>query len=393
MIVGIDASNLRAGGGLTHLVHLLAAADPRKHGFERVIVWGGRLTLARLADRPWLEKRTDSWLDRSLPWRVLWQRYRLPKYVGATGIDVLFAPGGTVLCSFEPIVTMSRNLLPFDATGLRRYAGHAQMIRVGLLRWTQIRSFARANGVIFLTQYAKNIVLQATGPIRGKTVVIPHGINAQFFVPPRTQTTQAPDTQQQIRLVYVSIVDVYKHQDHVAKAVAKLRAHGFPVTLDLIGPAYGPALRKLQRVLRRLDPQRSFIRYWGPVPYERLPQEYARADVGIFASSCENLPNILLEMMASGLPVACSNRGPMPAVLGDAGVYFDPENPESIADAIRALIVDRELARQKAWAAFERAQHYRWERTVEETFRFLAEVVSGPATSTIHSRSCAASSP
>jgi len=45
--------------------------------------------------------------------------------------------------------------------------------------------------------------------------------------------------------------------------------------------------------------------------------------------------NILVEAMASGLPIACSNRGPMPEVLGDAGVYFDPEDPHDIARALR----------------------------------------------------------
>lgn len=42
MILGIDASNIRAGGGVTHLVELLRAANPSVHGFEKVIVWGDR---------------------------------------------------------------------------------------------------------------------------------------------------------------------------------------------------------------------------------------------------------------------------------------------------------------------------------------------------------------
>jgi glycosyltransferase involved in cell wall biosynthesis len=50
------------------------------------------------------------------------------------------------------------------------------------------------------------------------------------------------------------------------------------------------------------------------------------------------MPNILLEAMAAGLPIACSNRGPMPEVLGTAGLYFNPENPAEIACAIRTVI-------------------------------------------------------
>ena len=66
------------------------------------------------------------------------------------------------------------------------------------------------------------------------------------------------------------------------------------------------------------------------IPYHELHSEYKDADLGVFASSCENLPIILIEKMASGLPIACSNKGPMPEVLGSAGVYFDPENSYEI---------------------------------------------------------------
>lgn len=380
MIIGIDASNIRAGGGLTHLVQLLAAADPSRHGFERVVVWAEGPTLARLGDRPWLEKRSDGWLNGSLVRRLLWQQSRLSGLARAAGVDVLLAPGGTALCDFRPLVTMSRNLLPFDAKALRRYVWRREIIRLTVLRYIQTWSFRRADGVIFLTAYARQTVLQATGAIRGRTVVIPHGVDGRFLRPPRPRESRGrPQPRCPLRLVYVSIVDFYKHQGEVAQAVAKLRAEGLPLVLDLIGPAYRPALRKLRRVLRRLDPERAFLRYRGAVPYEGLPQEYSRADIGIFASSCENLPNILLEMMASGLPIACSDRGPMPEVLGSAGVYFDPEDPASIAAAIRRLVEEPETAEKLAWAAFERAGNYSWERCARETFSFLSEVAAKTA--------------
>jgi hypothetical protein len=52
MIVGIDASNIRSGGGVTHLKELLAAAEPNRQGVQHVIVWGGRATLGQLPERP-----------------------------------------------------------------------------------------------------------------------------------------------------------------------------------------------------------------------------------------------------------------------------------------------------------------------------------------------------
>jgi glycosyltransferase involved in cell wall biosynthesis len=94
----------------------------------------------------------------------------------------------------------------------------------------------------------------------------------------------------------------------------------------------------------------------------------------VFASSCENLPNILLEAMASGLPIACSNRLPMPEVLGPAGVYFDPLRPRQIEDALRQLFHDAQLRRHLAVAAFERAGQFSWSDCARDTFRFLADV-------------------
>jgi glycosyltransferase involved in cell wall biosynthesis len=86
------------------------------------------------------------------------------------------------------------------------------------------------------------------------------------------------------------------------------------------------------------------------------------------------MPIILLEAMTAGLPIACSNRGPMPEVLGEAGVYFDPESPEQIANAMASLMEDAQKRAECAARAFEYASRYTWERCAKETFSFLAEV-------------------
>jgi hypothetical protein len=51
MILGIDASNIRGGGGVTHLVELLKAANPIQYGFEKVYVWSGKYTLDKIENR------------------------------------------------------------------------------------------------------------------------------------------------------------------------------------------------------------------------------------------------------------------------------------------------------------------------------------------------------
>jgi glycosyltransferase involved in cell wall biosynthesis len=378
MRLGIDASNIRSGGGLTHLERLLAVAAPQDHGFDSVVAWASRATLARLADRPWLEKRHCAALEASYPIRAWWQAQQLGRLARAEKCDLLFVPGGAFATGFRPIVTMSRNLLPFEWRELRRYGLSPTGLRLLLLRQWLWRSFRNASGTIFLTRYAQLAVAAVTGQLSGETVIIPHGLDPGFFQPERAARpiTECSATDP-LQLVYVSIVDLYKHQWHVAAAVARLRAAGLPVALTLIGPGYGPAVRRLRRTLARLDARAEFIHYLGPVAHEQLPARYAAADLCVFASSCENMPNILLEGMASALPVACSNRGSMSELLGDAGAYFDPEDPSSIADALRRLIESPELRQQLARAALARARQYSWTRCARDTFGFLARIAAG----------------
>ena len=56
-IIGIDATNLRQGGGLLQIIELLSAAEPKKHKFDTIIIWAGSVTLEKLPNRSWLIKK------------------------------------------------------------------------------------------------------------------------------------------------------------------------------------------------------------------------------------------------------------------------------------------------------------------------------------------------
>lgn len=373
MLLGIDASNISGGGGITHLVQLLRAAHPLAHGFEKVVIWAPPATLACLRDEPWLLKRSAAALEANALRRVLWQRSELGKLARAEGCDLLFVPGGTFLTDFRPVVTMSRNLLPFEWKELWRYRWSLTGLRLLLLRWSQSNSFRNADATIFLTDHARQAVRRVTGPLAGASCTIPHGVDESFYYGERPHSPIGEHSPTHpLQILYTSIIDLYKHQWHVAEAVAALRDEGLPVSLVLIGPANPVALRRLNRTLARFDPRGEFILYAGAVSHANLPARCAAADIFVFASSCENMPNVLLEGMAAGLPVACSDRGPMPEVLGEAGVYFDPESAASISQALRQLIDSPQLRMRKAQAALQRARQYTWTRCATETFAFLA---------------------
>ncbi|MFO0604591.1 MAG: glycosyltransferase family 1 protein [Polyangiales bacterium] len=379
MILGVDASNLRYGGGVTHLQELLAAADPPAQGVSRVVVWGGRATLDRLPERPWLARVHEPTLDGDLARRTAWQQLALPWRSRDAGCTAHFAPGTTAPESLRPRVVMCRNMLPFDEAERARYRGTTGGLRLDALRVAHARALSSADGAIFLTEHARDAVLSRL-PKRPRAVaIIPHGVTPRFLRAPRPQraiedcTPDAP-----FRWVYVSTVTRYKHQAKVLDAVRALRAEGLPVALELVGiEEDARSGREVREGLRAWDPDGRWARYRGHVPFAELAEVYARADGALYASSCENMPNILLESMASGLPVACSDRGPMPEVIGDAAVYFDPEDAADIARAARVLLRDPRLRLRLAERAHARAQRFTWGACARATFDFVRAVASG----------------
>jgi glycosyltransferase involved in cell wall biosynthesis len=357
---------------------LLGAAEPPAHGVNEVIVWAGERTLAHLPERDWLRPSHQPVLNGHLLQRLFWQRHTLAQ-LAARNCDLLFVPGGNYTGGFRPFVTMSRNLLPFSPVERRRFGLSWIHLRLVLLEHTQSKTFHNANGMIFLTRSARRCVQARTGTLPGEVAIVPHGVSSDFTRRPREQRPLSEyDEKHPFRWLYVSSIDPYKHQWNVVEAVGKLRRRGLPVALDLIGPA-GPMrehpLERLESAIDKVDPEHRFVEHQGFVPHEDLAQQYHRADAFVFASSCENMPNTLLEAMSAGLPIASSDYGPMPEILGeDGGLYFDPERVDSIAEAMESLVGDERLRATCAERSYRRAGEFSWDRCAQETFGFLADV-------------------
>lgn len=375
--LGIDATNIRQGGGITHLSQLLGAGDPIAAGISQVTVWAGQSTVAALPERPWLSKQSAPWMEAGLPRRIAGQQLQLPRSLVRAGCHILFSPGGTLpwRCSV-PTITMSQNMLPFEPLEARRFGKCSAMrLKLLLLRHVQSRSLQSADGVIFLTQYARSVIARMLGSVIKNSALIPHGVGPRFFHPPRPQRQFSDYSPiDPFRALYVSILMPYKHQAEVACAAAILRVEGLPIEMTFIGAPWGDYGRKFVKLLSDLDPKREFLHWAGGEPFETIHGFYQHADAFVFASTCENLPNILIEAMAAGLPIAGSDRGPVREILGDSGLYFDAEAPNSIADSLRILAMDVTLRQKLADLAWRRSQLYSWERCASETFAFIAHV-------------------
>ena len=369
MRITIDASNLQEGGGIVHLKNLLQISDPRIHGFNKIIVYGGRKPLEQLSKKDWLDLREIKNLDRSIPDRLMWQKNFLNKNVKQEN-SLLFIPGGLFLGNNVKFVTMFQNMQIFETLEKNREGLSKQWLRLHFLQIAQNQTFRNSAGLICLSHYAWNH-LQLFYPkiLKNKEVrIIPHGITKV------KQNKKKYRFNERIKLLYVSTVKQYKHQWHLIDAVALLKQQGFPLELHLIGSGDGPAIKRMRKAIDDKSSIGAFTYYHGHLSHSETLDWYNQADLFAYPSSCENLPIILLEAMAVGLPIACSDRGPMPEVLKDAGVYFNPENPSSIAASLKLLLQDESLRENLGRKALSLSQAFTWERCAQETFSFLSSV-------------------
>ena len=213
--------------------------------------------------------------------------------------------------------------------------------------------------------------------MQGRVKLIPHGLNPRFIFQPKNQIDIDKYSEATpYKIIYVSTIDQYKHQWKVIEALYTLRQKGLPIVLHIVGPYYPKSFRKLKKTMQHFDIDEKWIFYRGSAPFSVLHNLYSEADMGLFASSCENMPNILIEKMASGLPIACSNRGPMPEILRDGGLYFDPERPEDIGNVVLKLINSPNLRQELSKKSFEYSHEYSWHKCAKETLIFLREIAS-----------------
>jgi len=374
LIIGINASRNRSGGAKNHLIGILSELDPSKYGIGVVHVWSYKTLLDHIPDKAWLKKHNPTECEASLIKQVWWERYKFHKEAKKAGCDIVLNTDAGTVSKFRPSVTMSRDMLEHEASELSRFGFSKAGMRLRLLRKINYRAFMNSDGVIFLSEYAAKVIQMRYGELQN-VAIIPHGVSKTFKDTYRKELW--PRDGEPIKCVYVSNIALYKHQWNVVRAVSLLRKKGFNLTLILAGGGPGSGRGKAEKLLNEAlhlyDPQKSYTEVVGFVPYEQLPSLLAKCHLFIFASSCENMPNTLLEGMAVGLPIACSDRGPMPEILKDGGVYFDPEDPISIAGALEKLILDGELREKLATTAKNLSMQYSWSRCADETIKFIVD--------------------
>ena len=373
MIIGIDASRNRSGGTFAHMVGIISELNPSHHGISEIHVWSHKNLLNELPHRPWLIKHNPSYLEQNIFMQLFWQRFLFKKELVKNKCMLVFNTTASSIGRFTPNVTLSQDMLPFEPGEMERYKFGLGRLRLFLLKILYIRALKFSSAVIFLTKYASRMIQKSTGPIK-ESRIIPHGVNDSFRNI-KINREWEENRSKEIKCVYVSSAAPYKHQWHVVNAIKILRDEGIPASLTLVGGGSGYSQKRLDKEIQLSDPTGIFVTQYSFIHIDNIPRVLSESDLFIFASSCENMPVTLIEGMASGLPIACSDRGPMPEVLGDGGVYFNPENPQSIADAVNMIIDNKDLRAKGIEVSKEISNQYLWKINSEKTFQFLTETI------------------
>jgi glycosyltransferase involved in cell wall biosynthesis len=118
------------------------------------------------------------------------------------------------------------------------------------------------------------------------------------------------------------------------------------------------------------------VRWLGWTSDEDVAGLLAACDAFVYPSFYEGFGLPVLEAMAAGVPVACSDRSSLPEVAGDAALLFDPHDTAALADALRRVLSDPSLADDLRRRGRERAAHFTWERCARSMLAVYDRVVS-----------------
>lgn len=373
-IVGVNAYNIRAGGGITHLSEILNNLQFDYLNIKQIILWAPSFTLSKIEDKPWLKKINTETENNSFISRYKWLFLKSKSDFKNNGIDILLVPGGTYLGSFRPFVTINQNLLPFEAKEISRYGLSLNFFKFHFLRLLQSATNKRSEGIIFLTKYAKDKVLKVCNLADKKSIIIPHGVNSKFNLNPNERifrNVEDFNILNPCKILYISSIEVYKHQLNVIEAVEKLHNEGLHVKLTLIGPP-GSGTRKFQKKIKKTNPK--VIEYKGFASYETIEKLYSEAEIGVFASSCETFGMIITESLFCSLPLAASEMSAIPDVLSDSGIYFHPENIDEISNVLKRMYNSPDLRRKISIKGYAYVRKFDWKKSAFDTFKFMQEI-------------------
>ncbi len=165
----------------------------------------------------------------------------------------------------------------------------------------------------------------------------------------------------------------YKNLAALVRAMPDLEVEGAVLVLPGSSTEHEAELRRLSDRLGVSDR----LRFLDWVSDEDLEALYRTATCFVLPSLVEGFGLPVLEAMARGVPVACSDRPALPEVAGDAALLFDPLDQSAVTEAIRRLLRDEGLRAQLVEGGWERVRQFSWLRTAAKTLASYQRAIDG----------------
>jgi glycosyltransferase involved in cell wall biosynthesis len=298
--------------------------------------------------------------------RLLWTQSGLRLSVARLRPQLLLnlVPEG-VLRSAVPQVTVIHDVLPLRyPDAYPRQQHYFRHFVPAVLR--------ASRAVIASSESTRRDLLKFYGVRADMLRVVPLGYDSARFVP-----SAPPSADTEPYALFVGNVMPHKNLLRVTEAFARAVA-GRPGRLVIRG---GGRDIHVQAVRERIAALGIGDRVDWP-PYatdDELVSLYRRARMVLLPSLYEGFGLTALEAMACGTPVIVSNRASLPEVVGDAGLFVDPEDTDSIAAAIHRLFTDDPLAKTHADRGLARSQLFSWQTTARAVRSIIHGVMEAPS--------------
>lgn len=283
-----------------------------------------------------------------------WEQFILPGRL--TRDSILWSPANT-----GPLRVRNQALTIQDLSTLE----HPEWFRASFAMWYRffLPILARRVRAVFTpSEHVRQKVLRRFG--NANVLAIPSGVNTAFFHPTATQSIhRLPDRY----ILFVGSLEPRKNLPALINAWDQIK-HEFPDVGLVIAGTAGHVFRPVK--LPQGDPNLYFTGYLGA----ELPGLYANAELFVLPSMDEGFGLPALEAMACGTPVIVSNGGALPEVVGDAGLIFDLEQPDTLIQVMRTCLRDKDLRASLIEKGLARAGQFTWQNTAHVIWNTLNEL-------------------
>ena len=245
------------------------------------------------------------------------------------------------------------------------------------LRWTVDRTVRSAEKIVTGSEFSRDSILRAYGIAPSKVVVVPNAAGQGFRPLHLDNALDWVRTRFQVPAPFILTVgDLQPRKNHIGliQAFAKM-VQAFPNLrhrLVLAGKQTWFAPRVVEAAKQSGVADR--IKFLGFVSDEDLLHLYNACELFVFPSFYEGFGLPILEAMACGRAVTCSNTSAMPEVADGAAILFDPHSTSEMTRAMADLLRDPELRSRMERLGQQRSTNFNWQKTAQQTLEVYYEV-------------------